>query len=332
MSSPKWKPWCEDAEKGKIVMGKDDARRGMSRREFIQATGRSTVALGAGALAATPTNATAARRPGAGQSAADERYNILFILTDQERHFHPTAYPSGYVLPGRDGLKRRGVTFNNHQISSAVCSSSRSVIYTGQHIQHTKVFDNLNFPWSNDLSTEMPTLGDMLGEAGYYSAYKGKWHMSKVLNTRDEYALPQEKLTKVIESYGFKDYVGIGDIIGEFQGGHLNDDIIGAQARHWLRLHGQRTPDRALGGRGAPRDLRGDGARAGGVETAPGARAAAEASAEVATVAGAAVEAGAAAVAAADEAAEDGADSSFVAEPGDDPMGPLAWPRGERLS
>ena len=85
----------------------------------------------------------------------------------------------------------------------------------------------------------MPTLGDMLGEAGYYSAYKGKWHMSKELNTRDEYALPQEKLTKVLESYGFKDYVGIGDIIGEFQGGHLNDDIIGAQARHWLRLHGQ---------------------------------------------------------------------------------------------
>ncbi len=239
MSSPKWKPWCEDAEKGKIVMGKDDARRGMSRREFIQATGRSTVALGAGALAATPTNATAARRSGAGQSAADERYNILFILTDQERHFHPTAYPSGYVLPGRDGLKRRGVTFNNHQISSAVCSSSRSVIYTGQHIQHTGVFDNLNFPWANDLSTEMPTLGGMLGEAGYYSAYKGKWHISKDMDTHDSLALPQENLTQIIESYGFRDYVGIGDVIGLTQGGYLNDDIIGAQAQHWLRLHGQ---------------------------------------------------------------------------------------------
>ncbi len=220
-------------------MGKDDARRGMSRREFIQATGRSTVALGAGALTATPTNATAARRSGAGQSAADERYNILFILTDQERHFHPTAYPSGYVLPGRDGLKRRGVTFNNHQISSAVCSSSRSVIYTGQHIQHTRVFDNLNFPWANDLSTEMPTLGGMLGEAGYYSAYKGKWHISKDMDTHDSLALPQENLTQIIESYGFRDYVGIGDVVGLTQGGYLNDDIIGAQAQHWLRLHGQ---------------------------------------------------------------------------------------------
>jgi arylsulfatase len=79
----------------------------------------------------------------------------------------------------------------------------------------------------------------MLSEAGYYAAYKGKWHLSAELGTKDEYALPQEKLTEVIESYGFKDYVGIGDVIGHTQGGYLNDDIIGAQARRWLRLRGQ---------------------------------------------------------------------------------------------
>jgi arylsulfatase len=218
----------------------DDEKRGMSRREFLESTGLTTLALGTGALAVTPTMATAAQSPAkAAGSAGDKPYNILFILTDQERYFHPTEYPSGYALPGRERLQRRGVTFTNHQISSAVCSSSRSVIYTGQHIQHTRVFDNLNFPWANDLSTEIPTLGDMLGEAGYYSAYKGKWHMSKVMDTHDSLALPQEKLTKIIESYGFKDYVGIGDVIGLTQGGYLNDDMIGAQAQHWLRLHGQ---------------------------------------------------------------------------------------------
>jgi arylsulfatase len=93
--------------------------------------------------------------------------------------------PPGLQLAGRERLQRRGVTFANHQINSAVCSSSRSVIYTGQHIQRTRVFDNLNFPWSNDLSTEIPTLGDMLGEAGYYTAYKGKWHMSRAMDTHD---------------------------------------------------------------------------------------------------------------------------------------------------
>lgn len=219
----------------------NDERRDMTRREFLKSTGLTTLALGTGALAGTPTTTTAAQSPTkATGSAGDRPYNIVFILTDQERHFHPTEYPPGYSLPGREALQRRGMTFSNHQISSAVCSSSRSVIYTGQHIQHTKVFDNLNFPWVNELSTEIPTLANMLGEAGYYAAYKGKWHLTKDMDTHDSLALPQEKLTQIMESYGFKDYVGIGDVIGLTQGGYLNDDIIGAMAQRWLRLHGQR--------------------------------------------------------------------------------------------
>ncbi len=218
----------------------NDEKPNFTRRQFLTASAAGAVGLGMASLgnsafAAESSTDTSrhAKAPSGGP------YNILFILTDQERYFDPTEYPSGYVLPGREGLQRRGLTFTNHQISSAVCSSSRSVIYTGQHIQHTRVFDNLNFPWANDLSTEIPTLGDMLGEAGYYAAYKGKWHISKAMDTHDSLALPQEKLTQIIESYGFKDYVGIGDVIGLTQGGYLNDDMIGAQAQHWLRLHGQ---------------------------------------------------------------------------------------------
>ena len=74
------------------------------------------------------------------------------------------------------------------------------------------------------LSHDLPSVGDMLGEADYYAAYKGKWHLSRGLGTQDEYAIHHEKLTQEIESYGFKDYIGIGDVIGEVQGGYLNDD------------------------------------------------------------------------------------------------------------
>ncbi len=219
---------------------RDDVRRGISRREFLEYTGLTTLALGAGSLAGMPGVATAA---GGGTNTAGAEgggpYNILFILTDQERYFDASELPPGYVLPGRERLQRRGVTFTNHHINSAVCTSSRSVIYTGQHIQHTRLFDNLDFPWSNSLDPELDTVGDMLGEAGYYAAYKGKWHLSRELGTHDEAAVPQEKLTRAIESHGFKDYVGIGDVIGMTQGGYLNDDMIGAQARRWLRLKGQ---------------------------------------------------------------------------------------------
>ena len=70
-------------------------------------------------------------------------YNILFVLVDQEHFFEKWPFP----VPGREYLKTNGTTFLNHQGASQVCSSARSVIYTGQHIQHTGVFDNMEAPW-----------------------------------------------------------------------------------------------------------------------------------------------------------------------------------------
>ncbi|MBG7604950.1 MAG: sulfatase-like hydrolase/transferase, partial [Actinobacteria bacterium] len=75
---------------------------------------------------------------------SDVSPNIVFILTDQERYF--PEWPAGFDLPGRRRLQELGVTFTNHQITSCVCTPSRSTIYTGQHIQRTGVFDNVNFP------------------------------------------------------------------------------------------------------------------------------------------------------------------------------------------
>src|SRR5262245_31165370 len=106
-------------------------------------------------------------------------YNILFILVDQERLFRPGELPAGFALPAHERLMRQGTSFLNHRINSCVCTPSRSVIYTGRHIQQTKMFDNTNFPWTASLSTDMPTVGDMLRAAGYYTAYKGKWHLTK---------------------------------------------------------------------------------------------------------------------------------------------------------
>jgi len=168
-------------------------------------------------------------------------YNVLFILTDQERYLDPDTHASLYdQLPARKRLQKRGITFTKHHINTAVCTPSRSVIYSGQHIQRTGMFDNLEYYWSNDFSTHIPTLGDMMDEAGYYSAYKGKWHLALALEEHTGYDnLPTKHLTKVMEEYGFKDYVGVGDIIGTTWGGHLNDETIGAQTQRWLRMKGQ---------------------------------------------------------------------------------------------
>lgn len=170
---------------------------------------------------------------------AKQPYNILFILTDQERHFRPGELPIGYELPAHDRLRKAGTYFVNHRIASCVCTSSRSVIYTGQHIQKTKMFDNTNFPWINSLDPDMPTVGDLLREAGYYTAYKGKWHMTKEFEEVNTLGSPTKIFTAEMEAYGFSDYFGIGDIIAHTQGGYIHDGITAAMAGSWMRGKGR---------------------------------------------------------------------------------------------
>lgn len=170
--------------------------------------------------------------------------NVVFILTDQERYF--PAWPTGFSLPGRQRLQELGTTFTNHQITSNVCTPSRSTIYSGQHIQRTGVFDNVNFPWARDLPLSMPTIGHRMRELGYYSAYLGKWHLSKQLDTTDVYGGPNPEFGDVMDNYGFSDFVGPGDVIGMTQGGYRSDEMIGAITRHWLRT---RAEDLAASGK-----------------------------------------------------------------------------------
>lgn len=213
---------------------------GISRRELLKLTGVGVAALGLGAcdnsgsllssaVASETSLAAKARMPHAGP------YNILFILTDQERFFRPGELPIGFSLPAHERLVKQGVSFVNHRINSCVCTSSRSVLYTGQHIQQTKMFDNTNFPWIDSMSTEIPTLGDMMRSAGYYSAYKGKWHLTKDFETVNQLGTPTKIFTQEMEDYGFSDYMGIGDIIAHHQGGYLHDGVISAMANSWLR-------------------------------------------------------------------------------------------------
>ncbi|MFC5595057.1 sulfatase-like hydrolase/transferase [Lysobacter niastensis] len=174
-------------------------------------------------------------------------YNILFLLTDQERFFRPGELPDDLSLPAHERLARHGTTFTNHRINSCVCTPSRSVLYTGQHIQHTRMFDNTNFPWITSLSPDIRTVGDMLREAGYYTAYKGKWHLTKEFETVNKLAAPTKIFTQEMEAYGFSDYFGVGDIIAHTQGGYLHDSIIAAMGGSWLRGKG-----RELAGEGKP--------------------------------------------------------------------------------
>ena len=223
------------------------ARPSKTRRDFLQQTaGIAAVALGLGTESArgqaTGSSSRSTVAVGDAPSAAaraDGPYNILFILTDQERYFERGELPSNYALPAHERLRSRGVTFTNHRINSCVCTPSRSVLYTGQHIQHTKMFDNTNFPWITSMSNEIRTVGDMLRDAGYYTAYKGKWHLTKEFETVNKLGTPTKIFTQEMEDYGFSDYFGVGDIIAHTRGGYLHDGVIASMGTSWLRGKGR---------------------------------------------------------------------------------------------
>jgi arylsulfatase A-like enzyme len=165
---------------------------------------------------------------------ARRRPNILFICTDQE-YAHPYL-PAGVTLPNHDRLAARGVTFEHFQATTTFCTPARSVIYAGQHAPRTGMWDNLNYVWINDLSTGVPTIGHMLRAAGYYTAYKGKWLLSK---------LPSQQARETVERYGFADFQERGEIWGAPLDGYNHDGEIAAEAADWLR---SRAPEIARSG------------------------------------------------------------------------------------
>lgn len=152
--------------------------------------------------------------------------NILLIVTDQEYAHQPV--PEDFTLPNRERIRSRGVSFNHHHATTTVCTPSRSVMYTGQHTQHTRMFDNTNFAWIDDMKADpknLPTIGHMLRDLGYYAAYKGKWHLSE---------FPTKGSRVAMEPYGFSDYQDTGDVQGGPLDGAQKDGMIADEAIDWL--------------------------------------------------------------------------------------------------
>src|SRR5262245_42671150 len=175
-------------------MNDERGRRGFSRRDFNR--------LSAGALTAPLFGPAAARSepqetkviPTTG--GRDRGLNILFIFTDQERY--TAKWPTGLSLPAHERLEWTGVTFTQHYTSAIMCTPSRSVLMTGLQTADNKMFDNCDCSWQPSLSPKVPTIGHMLRQAGYYTAYKGKWHLNREFDSHQ----PTKLFTKEMEEYG----------------------------------------------------------------------------------------------------------------------------------
>jgi len=149
--------------------------------------------------------------------------NILFILTDQERANN--WIPSSIKLPGRELLKSKGLEFKSHYTHTSPCSPSRATIFTGKYIYQHGVTENSSSPQNTQLNVDELTIGKILRQLGYYTAYKGKWHLQ--FNPNPE-----------MDKFGFGDWVGNDQSFwGLPNSGVEYDPIITTEAVKWLSNH-----------------------------------------------------------------------------------------------
>jgi arylsulfatase A-like enzyme len=116
-------------------------------------------------------------------SAAPDKPNVLFIFTDdqsydalsivQKEQGEKGRFP-WLQTPNLDQLAAEGVRFRNAFVTNSLCSPSRAVNLTGlyNHERGNGIASNFRpFPVNN------VTHSTLMRDAGYTTAYVGKWHM-----------------------------------------------------------------------------------------------------------------------------------------------------------
>lgn len=156
-----------------------------------------------------------------GRNAGTARPNILILCMDQwDTHME---LPEEVELPALEQLQARGVTYDNAYCTVPICTPSRATMWTGVHAKETGLWDNTNFAWIKELTAEIPTVGHMMRDQGYYTAFKGKWHLSNVPHGED-----------ALERYGFADYQQWGEMFGAPLQGEMLDGAAAFETVDWL--------------------------------------------------------------------------------------------------
>src|SRR5215207_4120222 len=110
-----------------------------------------------------------------GVAAEPGRPNIVFVLVDDLRADALGCMGHPFVkTPHIDRLAKEGVLFKNFFVSLPLCSPSRASFLTGQYAHTHGVIDNTD---RSALSHKLVTFPKLLRDAGYETAYVGKWHM-----------------------------------------------------------------------------------------------------------------------------------------------------------
>ena len=102
------------------------------------------------------------------------KLNIIFYFTDQQRADTCGCFGQPlHITPNLDALAGEGVKFDYAFTPQPVCGPSRALFQTGRYPTDTGCFrNNIMLPQT------VKTLANYIEEAGYETAYIGKWHLA----------------------------------------------------------------------------------------------------------------------------------------------------------
>ena len=114
---------------------------------------------------------------------AARRPNILVILTDDQRwdalgvvqreQGEGALFP-WLRTPNLDRLAAEGARFSNAFVTTSLCSPSRASFLSGRYARRHQVLNNFT-----EYPDDLPSYPRRLQQAGYETAYIGKWHMGE---------------------------------------------------------------------------------------------------------------------------------------------------------
>ncbi len=154
------------------------------------------------------------------------RPNILFVLTDDLGYgdlsvepfvqpFEESKFPcteGGILTPQLERMAKNGVILTNYHASAPVCSPARASIMTGLYpwrMTAMNAFELGRDPMQrNNFLPQIPTIAEMLRQAGYYTVHSGKWHLGGMREElRRDRAYHDRCSRPSPNQHGFEEYI-----------------------------------------------------------------------------------------------------------------------------
>ena len=103
------------------------------------------------------------------------RPNILVIFSDDHTQQTISAYGSKLMqTPNIDRIANEGAILKNTFVTNSICAPSRAVLLTGKYGHITGLIDNSA---KRQFDGSQQQVQKLLGNAGYQTAWIGKWHL-----------------------------------------------------------------------------------------------------------------------------------------------------------